>query len=78
MHVPLGKNSWRGALAEAHTNSPSTMELPQPHFASILNELWGTRNEAQQSPITGRDQIVPDLMASSSATLAAPFSLMEV
>jgi hypothetical protein len=66
---------WRGALAEAHANFQVLWSYLQPHFASILNELWGTRNEAQQSPITGRDQIIADLMASSSATLAEPFPL---
>jgi hypothetical protein len=69
------ENKWRGALAEARQVLWSYLNLLS---LSILNELWGTRKEAQQSPITGRDQIVADLMASSSATLAAPFSLMEV
>jgi hypothetical protein len=47
MHVPCERKVKGGALAEAQRTFQVPWSYLQPHFASILNELWGLRKEVQ-------------------------------
>jgi hypothetical protein len=50
MHVPCERKVKGGALAEAQRTFQVPWSYLQPHFASILNELWGLSERGAVKP----------------------------